>query len=359
MTNEIHVIQVIDSLHIGGAEVLSVNIANSMFEKGLKSHLCATRTEGDLKRALQPGVGYCFLDKKKSFDLNAITKLKNYIIRHKISIIHAHSSSFFIAVCVKFIYPRVKIIWHDHYGKSEYLKNTSRLATQFSSFFFDKVIVVNSRLLNWGKKHLWGKNICLLNNFPVFVDQEVKTILQGFPKMRIVHVAGFREQKDHLNLLKAFCKVLEAHPKHTLHCVGQIYDDAYSNSVIDFVNNNNLNENVYFYGVCSDIKNILKQADIGVLSSNSEGLPISLLEYGLANIPAVVTDVGECSKVIIDKDVLVEPKNHIALASALSKMISEEGMRDRVKKNLYQVVKNEYSQKEMSNKIIDIYKELC
>ena len=221
------------------------------------------------------------------------------------------------------------------------------------------MIVVNSRLLNWGKKHLWGKNICLLNNFPVFVDQEVKTILQGFPKMRIVHVAGFREQKDHLNLLKAFCKVLEAHPKHTLHCVGQIYDDAYSNSVIDFVNNNNLNENVYFYGVCSDIKNILKQADIGVLSSNSEGLPISLLEYGLANIPAVVTDVGECSKVIIDKDVLVEPKNHIALASALSKMISEEGMRDRVKKNLYQVVKNEYSQKEMSNKIIDIYKELC
>ena len=40
-----------------------------------------------------------------------------------------------------------------------------------------------------------------------------------------------------------------------------------------------------------DIKNILHQATLGVLSSKSEGLPVALLEYGLASLPVVATNV--------------------------------------------------------------------
>ena len=119
--NKAGVIQIIDSLNTGGAEVLAVNIANGLYKKGINSHLCTTRKEGLLLNNIYEGVGYLFLNKKKVFDFNAIIKLKNYLTKNNIKIIHAHSTSVFFAFFIKIISPGIKIIWHDHYGKSEEL----------------------------------------------------------------------------------------------------------------------------------------------------------------------------------------------------------------------------------------------
>jgi glycosyltransferase involved in cell wall biosynthesis len=48
----------------------------------------------------------------------------------------------------------------------------------------------------------------------------------------------------------------------------------------------------FVYGSQQDVENILNQATIAVLSSQSEGLPVALLEYGLYK-PVVVTAVGD------------------------------------------------------------------
>ena len=69
---------------------------------------------------------------------------------------------------------------------------------------------------------------------------------------------------------------------------------------------------VFIYGSCSDTFNILKLSTIGVLASKSEGLPLALLEYGLANLPVVATNVGDCHRVIsnINEGLLVESGKH-------------------------------------------------
>ena len=146
----------------------------------------------------------------------------------------------------------------------------------------------------------------MLNNFAAFQNLEKKTKLLGYNNKRIVHVAGFREQKDHLNLLKSFNLVKEKHPDWSLHLIGKDYNNDYSKSIIEFIKDNKLEEHVFLYGVCSDIKNILNQATIGVLSSKSEGLPVSLLEYCLAKLPVLVTDVGDCKNVVtLDTGIVV------------------------------------------------------
>ena len=66
MNKKLKVIQLIDSLKPGGAEMMAVNIANELgCEDGIASHLCATRLEGGLKEKLTPAVHYFFLNKKK------------------------------------------------------------------------------------------------------------------------------------------------------------------------------------------------------------------------------------------------------------------------------------------------------
>jgi len=358
MNKQISVLQLIDSLQVGGAEVLAVNIANALYKVEIASYLCSSRKEGPLKENIEPSVGYLFLERKKTIDITAIKKLKNYIKNNNISIIHAHSTSYFLAICVKFIYPKLKIIWHDHYGKSELLKNTSRLSIQFLSFLFNGVISVNSILFEWSKKYLIVKRVFFLNNFPVFMDLRKSTVLKGAKRNRIIHVAGFRKQKDHINLLKAFKIILNQEPTSSLHLIGKVYKGIYSDSIKTFISDHNLSKHVFFYDVCSDIKNILDQADIGVLSSESEGLPISLLEYGLAKLPVVVTNVGDCAAVVTNKQVVVPPKRSDKLADAIVSLINDKVLREKVALELHAEVLNNYSRERSVKKIIEIYREV-
>jgi glycosyltransferase involved in cell wall biosynthesis len=357
--NKLSVIQIIDSLNVGGAEVLAVNIANGLSEQKLDSHLCVTRNEGILKENINSEVGYVFLNRKKTIDFKAILKLSKYIKKHKIKIIHAHSTSSFTAVCVKIINPKIKIVWHDHFGNSEFLNQRNSYQLKIFSYFFSVIISVNNDLKNWSLKNLKIKNIFFIRNFPFFNNQEKTTILKGVEGKRIVHLAGYRKQKDHINLLKAFQIISKEYNDWTLHLIGKSYNDEYSVSINKFIETTNLSDKVFQYGVRSDIKNILSQATIGVLSSKSEGLPISLLEYGLAKIPAIVTDVGECHLIIKDSNLLVPPSNNTILAKALQILMKSQEKREILALEINEIVTASFSKEETILKIINIYKKHC
>jgi glycosyltransferase involved in cell wall biosynthesis len=353
------VIQIIDSLNAGGAEVLAVNIANELAEQGVESHICSTRKEGVLKSNITDKVNYLFLNRKKRLDFNAILKLRNYAIKHKIDIIHAHSSSFFIAFCIKMLHPKIKIVWHDHFGKSEFLNQRKKSVLKITSFSFSTIISVNLDLKKWAINNLRSKEVHFLRNFAVFNNLNEQTILKNEIGKRIVHLAGYRPQKDHLNLLKAFKEILKKHKDWSLHLIGENYNDFYGKSIKEYIEKEQLSKSVFEYGVCSDIKNILSQATIGVLSSNSEGLPIALLEYGLAKLPVLVTKVGECENVIKNEDALVIANNSLKFATKLSMIISNNSIKNQIKEELHTTVLNKHSKESVIKNLQNIYKNLC
>jgi glycosyltransferase involved in cell wall biosynthesis len=65
---------------------------------------------------------------------------------------------------------------------------------------------------------------------------------------------------------------------------------------------------------------------VGVLSSESEGLPVALLEYGLVGLPVVCTRVGQCAEVLDQGNagILVPPKDADALAHAIISLLSNQ-----------------------------------
>src|SRR5690606_12607902 len=107
------ILQLIDSLDAGGAERMAVNYANVLSELISYSALVTTRKEGALRAQLSDKVGYLFLNRKGKIGIRAVLKLRKFIKQHKVDVIHAHSTSFFVAVMVKLLYPKVKIVWHD------------------------------------------------------------------------------------------------------------------------------------------------------------------------------------------------------------------------------------------------------
>lgn len=133
--SKLGVIQIIDSLDTGGAEVLAVNIANSLLDKGVNTHICVTRKEGKLIDNIHKDVRYLFLDRKKTIDIKSIFLFRKYIISNNISILHAHSSSSFFAFCVKITCPKIKIVWHTHLGSMVNYKTKKLLFIKLLSFF--------------------------------------------------------------------------------------------------------------------------------------------------------------------------------------------------------------------------------
>ena len=353
------VLHLIDSLQVGGAESIALNLVNALADEDLDIHLCATRKEGDLKNNLNNKVKYLFLNRKKTLDLTAFFKLKKYLKQNQIDIIHAHSTSSFIAFMMILMGCNCKVIWHNHTGAYTVLKGIKLWVLKLSSFYFDAIISVNKDLNSWAEKKLTAKNNYYLPNFASLDNQQKITILCGASQKIIVCLAGLRAEKDHLNLLRAFKIVLQELPDWSLHLVGKDYDDLYAQQVKDYIKIEHLMDKVFLLGICSDIKHILSQTTIGVLSSKSEGLPIALLEYGLAKLPVVCTDVGECSSVITHNfsGYMVPPQNPNELAFYLSKLAKSKEDLVRFGENLYLNIKENYSKEKAIKSVIKIYQK--
>jgi len=341
------IVQIIDSLEAGGAERMAVNYANALSKKIEFSGLIASRKEGLLSNQIDQKVTYLFLKKRRRIDFRAIFRLRKYLKSNKIDIIHAHSSSFFIAVLVKFTLPGIKIIWHDHYGISQDLTYRKNPVLKFASIFFKGIISVNSALKDWAKSYLWCHNNVYFPNFIIEGSTLVdKQILNGSAGKRIVCVANLRPQKNHELLINAANIVKDKFADWTFHLLGKDFEDSYSEKLKKKVNDLGLDKNIFFYGTTNNIGLALQQCQIAVLPSSSEGLPLAILEYGLYKLPVIATDVGEVSKIIssYQEGLIIESGNLRELITAIEKLITDENYRNQIALALHTKIQLNFSE---------------
>lgn len=94
-----------------------------------------------------------------------------------------------------------------------------------------------------------------------------------------------------------------------------------------------------------------KTANLYVLPSLSEGLPIVLLEAMAAKLPIITTDVGDCRRLIesAGSGIVIQPGNSDLLAQAIGRIIGENLL--RLGENGYNFVKKNYSWDEVGRKV--------
>ena len=354
------IVQIIDSLECGGAERMAVNYANSLADVIAFSGLIASRKEGNLKTHLNSKVDYLFLKKKSKIDSKAIVALKSYCKKNRVDFIHAHGTSFFTAFLVKLAYPSIKIVWHDHYGLSEFLSARKSFILEMASFFFAGIVSVNSQLKNWAEEKLHCKNVIYLPNFTTAGSIGQETVLRGNVGKRILCLANLRQQKNHLMLVNVAERIQTTYPDWTFHFVGSDFEDDYSKNIKAEVAAKNLDENVFIYDSRNDTGNIISQSDIAVLSSNSEGLPVALLEYGLFKKAVVVTDVGEMPLIIKygENGFITPSEDEEAFFNSIIKLIESPELRTNLGNALYETILKNNSKKAVINSYLDWIRKL-
>lgn len=355
------IVQIIDSLEIGGAEKMAVNYANALSEKLEFSGLVATRAEGNLKSQLNSSVSYLFLKKTKTLDFGAAFRLRNYCKTNQATHLQPHSSSYFTALLTKLIYPKIKIVWHDHNGLSEFISTQKSLVLKLASFFFSGIIVVNFKLKNWAEKELHCSQVVYLPNFTL-ADASVKpeTVLKGIAGKRILCLANLRDQKNHFFLLEVAEKLKATQPDWTFHLVGKDFQDSYSQRLLELIIQKGLQNTVFIYGSKNDVSAIISQSDIAILTSKSEGLPVALIEYGLHKKPVVTTNVGEIPLIIKEgqNGLITGAQDITDFYNKLQQLIGEPELRIQLGEALYQTIKAHHSEEGVIKQYLNWLKRL-
>jgi glycosyltransferase involved in cell wall biosynthesis len=222
-------------------------------------------------------------------------------------------------------------------------------------------VVVNLDLKKWCDKYLFTKKVTFLPNFASLAQkQESQTVLKGTAGKRMVMVANLHYPKNHLFVLKAFIEMNVAAQGWTLHFIGKVFNNSYSDEIIDLIKTSNAVEHVFLYDVCADIENILSQSEIGILASTHEGFPVSILEYAQSKLAVVSTNVGYCSTIIEDNvsGFLFDPLNANDFKKQLEKCIFGHENRFEIAKVLHDYCKDRFSEETVINQLVNLYSNI-
>ena len=357
--NQIGVLQVCDSLAAGGMERVAVNLANALPRDRFRSHICATRAEGPMAEFVLPHVSRICLHRTGRLDPAAIRRLVSYIRENDIQILHAHGTSLFLSVLVASFRPHPLVIWHDHFGRyatEERPVWIYRLAIRR----VDAVVTVNQPLAEWARHRLRvaADRVGYIPNFVCEPSNgEKPAVLPGKSGLRIVCVANFRPQKDHLNLLEAMRTVLRSLPEAHLLLLGHGTETACFKQVEAEIAHNGLKGHVSVLGPRKDVHAVLMGCDLGVLSSASEGLPLALLEYGMADLAVVATQVGQCEEVLSGGrcGLLVPPRDPQRLAGAIKSLLTSADKRREFGGKLHARIQRAYSSEKVIQQVTEVY----
>jgi glycosyltransferase involved in cell wall biosynthesis len=357
----IKIAHIIDNLNTGGTETVAVNLANDLSKNdAYEMHIICVREDGEKKNWILPGVKLFYLHQKGSFDIRAFWRYFMYIRKHKIDIVHAHSISFLYPALLK-LFTSPKLIWHDHYGMQVGPKGQRGYPYIQFSRFFDFVLCVNLHKVDENKKFLKTRkeNIVFLPNYSILKKTtEPLKIVKGSAGFRLVIIANVRPVKDYITLLKALFIVKQTFAQVFIYALGDHLNIAYNTEVRKLIGELKLEDNIELTGLAIYPDQYLNVADLAILCSTFEGMPLSLIEYGLKKLPVIATNVGHCAHMLGNGKMgwLVEKENPEQLAEKIIYVLQNK-QEAVAKAALYNnfVIEN-YSESKVIRKLEEYYK---
>ena len=171
-------------------------------------------------------------------------------------------------------------------------------------------------------------------------------------------VGRFEIAKDYPNMLRAFARLRERHPRAVLLLVGRGSLQAEAEAVVKELS---LGDGVRFLGVRDDVPLVMSAADGYVMSSAWEGMPMVLLEAAAAGLPIVATTVGGNHEVMVNEEsgFLVPPRDHEALGAAMARLAElPEERRLEMGRRGHQHIRSHYGLGRVAERWEEIYRDV-
>jgi glycosyltransferase involved in cell wall biosynthesis len=360
----VRIVHLIDSLDYGGAEQMVTSLATFQSQHGHSVRVLCLRDLGpqpiNIEALVAAGGKIVTLEKPPGFHLGTLRKLAAYLKRERIDVVHTHNH----------------LVHHYGAAAGRWAGTPAVLNTLHGSSSLQM-------LPFWAKALFWLA--CLVSDRAVSVCLQVDEILQktlrlsprklcvidnGIDLSRFLQIPGRSPSettvfgkigrmdpvKDHENLLKAFAILRKMHPHVRLRLLG---DGTLRRHLEELARTLSITEDVDFEGFSLDTARFLSSIDVCVISSRSEGLPLTLLEAMGAARPIVATAVGEIPNIVGSAQCgwLCSPSNPDDLAHGMQQALLAPD-RATVGVSGRNSVRERYSLARMAKDYDQLYKEI-
>ena len=363
------ILQVITSLDMGGAETLVVNLIPRLQVLGNTVDLCVFNgTETPLTQRLKKecpqtkiyALGHGVYNPLYIFKLVKI--MKNY------DIVHTHNSSPQLFVAIANLFCSQKLVSTEHNTSNR--KRNWKWYRPIESWMYSRynhVICISKIAEEKLREYMGGKwlvessnkykSITTINN-----GIDVNTISEAEPckelldlkesRKSILMVAGFRKQKNQDTIIRALTLLDIEKYEVWFAGIGERMEE-----VKQLALSLGVSDRVRFLGLRTDIPNVLRAADVIVMSSHWEGLSLSNVEGMSAHKPFIASDVNGLKEVTKGYGLLFPHEDAKVLAEEINRLASDEAYYNEIAERCY----NRALEFDISNTVsgyADVYKNI-
>ncbi len=178
--------------------------------------------------------------------------------------------------------------------------------------------------------------------------------------IRISYAGRILEDKGILWLIEAFKIAKEKHPSLQLYIAGALDEKNPSsiskqcfNKLIDF-------KDIFYLGNIKNIKKFWQEADIAILLSKREGLPLSLLEAAATGRPIISTDVTGSREIAINNynSININAGNIKECSNAILRLTKNKKLRKKYGKNSRKLVEDDMALEQVNYQYLSLYKDI-
>ncbi|MBZ5647585.1 MAG: glycosyltransferase [Acidobacteriia bacterium] len=332
-TKRMRILQVIDSLQLGGAEVLLRDLALRWQKSGLEVDIAVLRTTGSpLEQELsQAGIRVFPTGGGEIYSLSQVRALAKLLPGYDLIQVHLFPAQLWVAMAAKLARTKAPLVTTEHSTlNSRRQKRSFHAVDRWMFRQYRKVICISEATANVLREWVpeTARNLQVIPNgvdaarFREATPACKKDVV-GCDAPVVVNVGRFEPQKNHTCLLRAMMRVPDAHL--VLIGEGPLRPEAE-----DLARKLGIAERVHFLGRRADVPQLLKMADLYVQPSRFEGFGLAALEAMAAGIPVVASTVPGLASVVAGAGVLVPAGNEKRLAAEINSILRSPERREQL-----------------------------
>jgi glycosyltransferase involved in cell wall biosynthesis len=327
------VVHIINSLASGGAEKLLLDTIPIYKSKGIKVDLLVLNgSASPFMQALQKTdcCSIYSLGLQSVYNPIQIFKLIPFLKKYDIAHVHLFPSQYWVVLAKLLSFSKIKLILTEHNSTNPRLENPfiAEIDRLFYRFY-DKVVCVSNEIFNTFKNYTGlreSKFVVIENGIDLkkihaakpYFKNEISNLfsVQDFV---LIQVARFDKQKDQETIIHSL-KYLPENVKLVL-----VGEGVFRTKYQELVQALELQKRVVFLGQRMDVPQLLKTADVVVLSSKYEGLSLSSIEGMASGKPFVASDVPGLQEIVEGAGVLFKLGDAKDLANKIERLLTVEG----------------------------------
>jgi glycosyltransferase involved in cell wall biosynthesis len=353
----------IDTLTSGGKERRLVELMKALkLKPGVEFELAVMSNDIHYQEVFNLDINIHYVIRKRKKDVSVFNQFYKVCKNYKPDIVHcwdSMSAVYVLPSCkllhIKFVNgivadaPEKRNIFNKYWLRAKL------------TFPFSNTVVGNSRAGLAAYSAPKNKSICIHNGFNFkrtennVRDSLIREQLGIHTKSIIGMVASFSKNKDYKTYFIAAQLLLKKRNDITFLAIGNDTDSILAKELIssEFI------EYFRLLGRKSGIESFINAMDICVLSTFTEGISNSILEYMALGKPVIATSGGGTNEIVEDKKTgfLINPSNPAELADRMETLLNDTELRNKMGLAGKERIQNYFSIDKMADQYISVYKD--